>query len=42
MIIYNTTANKLEKVKEKPFKLESEIQSIFERAYEYVVNGKSH
>jgi predicted transport protein len=30
MIIYNTTANKLVQVKEKPFKLEREIQSIFE------------
>lgn len=30
MIIYNTTANKLEQVKENPFKLEREIQSIFE------------
>jgi len=30
MIIYNTTANKLIQVKEKPFKLEREIQSIFE------------
>lgn len=30
MIIYNTTGNKLVQVKEKPFKLEREIQSIFE------------
>lgn len=30
MIIYNTIGNKLEQVKEKPFKLEREIQSIFE------------
>jgi len=30
MIIYNTTANKLVQVKEKPFKLEREIQAIFE------------
>ncbi|MFX0557202.1 DUF5655 domain-containing protein [Maribacter sp. CXY002] len=30
MIIYNTTGNKLVQVKEKPFKLELEIQSIFE------------
>jgi len=30
MIIYNTAGNKLVQVKEKPFKLEREIQSIFE------------
>lgn len=30
MIIYNTLSNKLVQVKEKPFKLEREIQSIFE------------
>lgn len=30
MIIYNTVGNKLVQVKEKPFKLEREIQSIFE------------
>ncbi|QQR98580.1 MAG: hypothetical protein IPK18_03370 [Sphingobacteriales bacterium] len=30
MIIYNNTGNKLVQVKEKPFKLEREIQSIFE------------
>ena len=30
MIIYNTIGNKLIQVKEKPFKLEKEIQSIFE------------
>lgn len=30
MIIYNTTGNKLVQVKEKPFKLEREIQAIFE------------
>lgn len=30
MIIYNNTGNKLVQVKEKPFKLEKEIQSIFE------------
>lgn len=30
MIIYNTTGNMLVQVKEKPFKLEREIQSIFE------------
>jgi len=30
MIIYNTTGNKLVQIKEKPFKLEREIQSIFE------------
>ena len=30
MIIYNTTGNKLVQVKEKPFKLEREIQSVFE------------
>lgn len=30
MIIYNTTGNTLVQVKEKPFKLEREIQSIFE------------
>lgn len=30
MIIYNTTDNKLVQVKEKPFRLEREIQSIFE------------
>lgn len=30
MIIYNTIGNKLIQVKEKPFKLEKEIQAIFE------------
>lgn len=30
MIIYNTKGNKLVKVKEKSFKLEKEIQNIFE------------
>jgi len=30
MIIYNTSGNKLVQVKEKPFKLEREIQAIFE------------
>lgn len=31
MIIYNTTENKLVQVKEKPFKLEREIQLVFEK-----------
>ena len=30
MILYNNTSSKLNQVKEKPFKLEKEIQNIFE------------
>lgn len=31
MILYNNTSTKLNQVKEKPFKLEKDIQNIFEK-----------
>jgi predicted transport protein len=37
MIIYNTTANKLVQVNEKPFKLEREIQAIFESNLQHIM-----
>jgi predicted transport protein len=37
MIIYNTTENKLVQVKEKPFKLEREIQAIFESNLQHIM-----
>ena len=38
MIIYNTTGNKLAQVKEKPFKLEKDIQTIFENNLQEVMS----
>ncbi len=37
MILYNNNSSKLNQVKEKPFKLEREIQSIFENNLQEVM-----
>ena len=37
MILYNNTALQLQQVKEKPFKLESEIQKIFENNLQLIM-----
>ena len=38
MILYNNISTKLIQVKEKPFKLEKEIQNIFESNIQVIMN----